>query len=162
MKYNKYIGYLTLLLFTAMLFSCKTETTIGAFYNSSIECLGTGHDGSSTLRVWGTGKNKADAIEMAKKNAVYEILFKGIRSNTKDCSLKPLITEVNARERYDAYFNRFFAQKGAYRNYVDMNNGKRDARIEDANKSHVKYGIVVTVQNVELKNRLIADGILKQ
>ena len=31
-----------------------------------------------TLRAWGRGKNRTDAIEQAKKNAVRDVLFKGV------------------------------------------------------------------------------------
>jgi len=159
---TRYIGYSMLVVLITILSSCKTESTVSSFYNSTIECLGAGHDGSQTLRVWGTGKNKAKAIEEAKKNAVYEVIFNGIRSNMKNCSLRPLVTEVNARERHEAYFNRFFSAKGAYDNYVNTSNEKRDSKIEDTNLSQAKFGIVVTVLSADLKQKLINDGIIKQ
>ena len=39
------------------------------------ECISVEQDGSQTLRVWGKGRNRVDAVEQAKKNAVYEVLF---------------------------------------------------------------------------------------
>ncbi|MBO4743830.1 MAG: hypothetical protein J5533_09395, partial [Bacteroidales bacterium] len=56
--------------------------TAGAFAQET-ECISKEMDGSLTLRVWGTGRNRTDALEQAKKQAVYEVLFKGItRGNT--------------------------------------------------------------------------------
>ena len=42
------------------------------------QCLGVEEDGSQTLRTWGFGNKKKDAVEQAMKNAVRDVLFKGI------------------------------------------------------------------------------------
>ena len=60
------------------------------------ECINVEQDGSQTLRVWGEGRNRGDAIEQAKKNAVYEILFRGVQKGNKGYNLRPIVTEVNA------------------------------------------------------------------
>ena len=57
-------------------------------------------DGSLTLRVMGTGRNKIDAFEQAKKQAVYDVLFKGITKGNTDYNMRPVMTEVNARQRH--------------------------------------------------------------
>lgn len=67
---------------------------------------------SETLRAWGRGKNRTDAIEQAKKNAVRDVLFKGVVAGSRECSVRPLITEVNAQERYASYFNDFLETEG--------------------------------------------------
>ena len=41
----------------------------GAFAQET-ECISKEMDGSLTLRVWGTGRNRTDALEQAKKQAV--------------------------------------------------------------------------------------------
>lgn len=49
-----------------LLNSCRTTTLISsesAYMSYETECLGTELDGSQTLRAWGKGKNRADAIE---------------------------------------------------------------------------------------------------
>mgnify|MGYP007016946918 CR=1 FL=1 len=33
---------------------------------------------------------------------------KGVVAGSRECSVRPLITEVNAQERYASYFNDFF------------------------------------------------------
>ena len=75
---------------------------------SSIKCIGVELDGSQTLRVLGYGRNRADAKEQAMKNAVWAVIFDGIRDGVKGCNTRPLVTEVNAKERYEDYFNIFF------------------------------------------------------
>lgn len=50
------------------------------------------------------------------KNAVWTVIFDGIREGVAGCNMRPLVTEANARERYEDYFNTFFADGGDYKN----------------------------------------------
>lgn len=143
---------------------CKTPQVIDSTYAGStfpIECLGTDLDGSQTLRSWGTGKNKAQAMENAKKNAVRATIFDGINAGTGDCSRKPLIFEVNAAEKYEQYFNRFFADGGAYKSYTSLTDEKRTSRLKSSNSAIESWGVVVRVDRAALRQRLIDDGIVK-
>lgn len=148
----------------ALTFSCKTATTEVApeyaNYNFSVECIGADPDGSQTLRAWGQGKGKAQAIEHAKKNALQEVLFNGINSGNGECSQRPILTEVNAQERYDYYFSAFFSDKGEYNNYVALDES-RTSRIKSASSSSENWGVVVTIDCRALRQRLIDDNILK-
>jgi hypothetical protein len=141
---------------------CRSkETKIASYHTYEIECLGVELDGSQTLRVWGTGKNKRDAVEQARKNAVHEVIFKGIRKGKTECNLHPLLIEVNAEEKYEAYFQTFFTDKGDYDDYVSMADEKRCSKVREENSLYVKYGIVVRVLRNELKERLKKDGVIK-
>lgn len=143
---------------------CKTPTVIDSTYAGTtfeVECMGTDLDGSQTLRSWGTGKNKSQAMETAKKNAVKAIIFKGINAGASECSTKPLIFEVNAAEKYESYFNRFFADGGDYKKYTSMTDEKRNSRMKSSNNSIETWGIVVRVDRAGLRQRLIDDGIIK-
>lgn len=145
-------------------YSCKTPTKIdgvNAYATFETECLGSELDGSQTLRAWGTGKNKADAMEQAKKNALRDVIFKGIVSGSAECNKRPLIFEVNAQEKYEYYFNAFFADGGEYTNYVDLGDEKRTSRIKASNKTQEAWGVVVRVHRSELKAKLIQDNIIK-
>ena len=104
MKYLFYtwkLGCLLLLVFAG----CSSKKSVSSYHSFESECLGVELDGSETLRAWGRGKNRTDAIEQAKKNAVRDVLFKGVVAGSRECSVRPLITEVNAQERYASYFN---------------------------------------------------------
>lgn len=152
------------LCFLCLLFlnACNNKQTVtSSYYTYKTECLGVELDGSQTLRAWGTGKNKKDAIEQAKKNAIHDILFQGIHDGQSKCSVKPLLTEVNAADKYEDYFNAFFQDKGSYQTFVSGEENGRTTRIQEAIKNQLKYGIVVRVFRSELKRRLQADGILK-
>lgn len=122
-------------------------------------CLGVELDGSQTLRSWGKGNSKADAVEQAKKNAVYAVLFTGISGG--ECNTTPLVPEVNARERYSAYFNPFFKDGGEYKKYVKEENAGKATRLEAKGSSISNYGIIVVVDREKLRNQLEKDGILK-
>ena len=125
------------------------------------ECLGVELDGSETLRAWGRGKNRTDAIEQAKKNAVRDVLFKGVVAGSRECSVRPLITEVNAQERYASYFNDFFRDGGEYLKYVSMEDKKTNSNTKASNKTQISYSTTVRVLRSQLQQKLIEDKILK-
>ena len=143
---------------------CYAQKQIIGNYIYKTECMGIELDGSQTLKAWGNGRNRADAIEQAKKNAVRDVLFNGVSEGKQDCNKKPLLFEVNAQEKFETYFNAFFADKGAYKDFISL----RDERIFDKIKrdrkkarESVTNGLIVRVLRAELKEKLIADGIIK-
>ena len=151
--------------FALIVFLSMSVSRVDAQMNSSlfgmqVECLGVELDGSQTVRVLGTGRNRADAIEQAKKNAVNAVLFTGIRGGKGGCDARPLISEVNAREKYEEYFNIFFMDKGEYMKYVSMEDKRRGSSVKSKTKNEKMYRITVRVLRSELKSRLKADGIL--
>lgn len=120
------------LLLLLVLIGCSTKE-IASFHSFESECLGIELDGSETVRAWGKGKNRSDAIEQAKKNAVRDVLFKGIIAGSRECSIRPLLTEVNAQERYAHYFNAFFKDGGEYLNYISMEDKKNNSNVKSSN-----------------------------
>lgn len=159
----KKIFHITLFISCMWLSSCKTPTIISpdyAYANFQTECLGVDLDGSQTLRVFGKGKNKSDAIRQAKKNAVRDILFNGITAGSGECFKRPLVTEVNAQEKYSYYFNPFFKDKGEYQKFVKLDE-KRLSRIKSYNNTQENWGVVVTVDRTALQQQLINDKIIK-
>ncbi len=87
-------------------------------------------------------------------------VFDGIREGVSGCNMRPLVTEVNARERYEDYFNVFFADGGEYKKYVTL----RDTKKRSANKSKDKVGysyeMTIRVLRSQLKARLKADNVI--
>lgn len=143
--------------------ACNTSRIAGN-YNFKTECLGVELDGSQTVKAWGTGKNRSDATEQAKKEAVRDIIFTGIREGKEECQVRPLVVEVNAREKYEDYFNVFFADNGKFTDFVSF----KDARIRKKikgdrfkSRSGITYGVILRVQRSELKKLLMNDSILK-
>ena len=111
-------------------------------------------------RYKGKGVSKADAIEQAKKNAVADVLFKGIKDNGP-CNTTPLVLEVNARERYAEYFNPFFSDGGEYKKFVREETGNQASRLEAKGTSINNWGVIVTVDREGLRRQLEKDGVLK-
>ena len=118
-------------------------------------------DGSLTLRVWGTGRNKTDALEQAKKQAVYDVLFNGVTKGNTDYNMRPVMTEVNARQRYQDYFDIFFMDRGEYHKYISMEDKRAGStRVTKRDYRDVTVGVTVRVLVPQLRARLKADGLL--
>ena len=131
----------------------------GAFAQET-ECISKELDGSLTLRVWGTGRNKTDALEQAKKQAVYDVLFKGITRGNNDYNMRPIMTEVNARQRYQDYFDIFFMDRGEYRKYISMEDKRAGSTRTRRNYRDVTVSTTVRVLVPQLRARLKEDGLL--
>lgn len=144
--------------------SCSDTQAKGAGnYSYETECLGVEHDGSQTVRGWGSGRNRTDAIEQAKKNGLSSVLFKGIRSN-KGCNAKPILFDSNIREKKEDYFNAFFIDGGTYKEFITVEDGSdlHPSVLEGRKKAgdQVTYGVIIRIQRALLKERMIKDGIL--
>ncbi|MBP5505791.1 MAG: hypothetical protein J6X89_06800 [Bacteroidales bacterium] len=125
------------------------------------ECISKELDGSLTLRVTGSGRNRTDAIEQAKKQAVYDVLFNGVIKGNHDYNMRPIMTEVNARERYQDYFDIFFMDRGEYSKYVSMEDKKfLSTRTTKKNYRQESRTVTVRVLVPQLKARLKEDGLL--
>jgi hypothetical protein len=141
---------------------CRSQQETSSTYSTfqlETTSLGITNSGVHTLRAWGKGATKAKAIEQAKKNAVYDIIFKGI-SGGNSSDYKAIVTEVNARERYQEYFDRFFADGGEYQNFVTESSNNDNSRVNSKGDSRVCYGVVVDVDRSALRRQLLNDGIL--
>lgn len=162
MKISKILPFAVCLVLA--LTGCKTSTqTMNeyAFSEFKTQCLGVSPSGIQMLRTWGTGMNKAKAIEEAKRNAVNAVIFDGIVDGNGECNKRPLVNVPNARERYEDYFNAFFREGGAYNKYVTLEE-KRTSRISSKNTALESWSVVVNVNRTELKNRLIDDNVISK
>lgn len=145
----------------ALFFVLPTFSQNGQFQKIETECLNVELDGSETVRVAATGRNKTDAVEQGKKNATREIIFKGIRKGSGGCSIRPLIMEVNAEEKYQYYFNVFFQDGGEFTKYVSSEDTRNLSNKKNKDKVQQQFIITVRVKRGELKQRLIQDEIIK-
>lgn len=94
------------------------------------------------------------------KNAVWAVIFDGIREGSGGCNVRPLVTEVNASERYEDYFNIFFADDGEYKKYVTLRDTKKRSGGKAKDKLGYSYDLTVTVLRPQLKARLKADNLI--
>jgi hypothetical protein len=161
----KNILFSTFLITLFILPSCNSQKKIAGNYSYKTECLGIEMDGSQTVKAWGNGRNRFDAIEQAKKNAVNDVLFNGIYEGKQDCEKRPVVAEVNARQKYEEYFNKFFSDGGEYKKFVSLKDeriGQKVSRDRKGARQSVTHGVVVRVLRAELKQKMIEDGILKK
>lgn len=157
----KQLNFVTAIVAIILLAGCKSkEPTTAAFHNYTTECLGKSMDGSQTLRVWASGRNKTDAIEQAKKKAVYDVVFHGIQAGSGECNAYPVIDEANARKKYEDYFDLFFADGGDYKEYVSIANQKKSAMQRHYGDGTQTFGIIVTVNRSALRKRFESDNII--
>lgn len=96
------------------------------------------------------------------KNAVWAVIFDGIRDGVEGCNLMPLVTEVNARERYEEYFNIFFMDNGEYKKYVSLQDTKRRSGGKSKDKLGYAYDLTVRVMRASLKARLKSDNVISE
>ena len=120
-------------------------------------------DGSYTIRATGKAANAADAYVQAQKQAVYDVLFTLLDSqNLSQSTLKPLVLEVNAKTKYEDYFNAFFADNGPWKQYASGKEKKISSTRYSRTDTQVVCTSTVCVFRSRLKSQLIADGIVKQ
>ncbi len=158
---NKYLFTITLSIVLLTLAGCATPVTVAGNYTYKTECIGADLDGTQMLKAWGSGKKRNDAIEMALKNAVNDVLFKGITEGVNGCEMRPIVSEVNARQKYASFFNAFFASDGDYQQFVEM----RDRFIQQGDlkqtRTGLTAGIIVRVHHAQLKQKMAEAGIIK-
>lgn len=156
-KQTLLIVFIVLVALTA----CKSKyTTTTAFHNYTTECLGESMDGCQILRVWASGRNRFDAIEQAKKKAVHDVVFVGIQAGSGERNAYPVVDEANARNKYEEYFDLFFADGGAYKEYVTVYNRHRSAMQVHYGDGMKTVGIIVSVNRSALCQRFISDKII--
>ncbi len=141
--------------------SCGQKSS-QAYYDFSSKIIATELDGSYTIRAFGRARNAVDAYEQAQKQAVRDVIFKGVASATSQVKpLKALLLEVNAEEKYEDYFNVFFVDNGEYTKYIT----KKERRLWSSEFARTDIQstaeVTVCVHRTELKQKLIQDGILK-
>ena len=89
----RYYLFLTLTFFSFFCFGQSKGN--GANYTFNTKCMGTELDGSITLEVWGKGRHYFDALEQAKKNAVRDIIFRGIQDG--NCQISAIVLLPKAK-----------------------------------------------------------------
>ncbi len=158
----KYI-YVVILALFLIPFITLSQSKNSGFIKYKTECLGSELDGSYTLKAWGSGRNNSDAVEQAMKNAVYEIIFKGIPDGDKSCSRTGLVIDAGTEGKNQEYFSIFFADGGPYKDFVNL----KDERIRHKIKREkvkrevsITESAVVRVNRFKLKKKLIVDNII--
>jgi hypothetical protein len=161
-RYISFGSIVVIAFLTMLVSSCKTSSY--ANYEYKNECIGSELDGSQIIKAWGKGRGRKDAVEQAKKSAVREVIFKVSRDGQQGCKLKPILLEVNAEEKFQTYFNKFFTDGGEFTKFVSLKDERLSSQIirnKIRGTDYSVYSVVVRVKYDELKMKLINDQILK-
>lgn len=166
---KRVINIFTILAVSIVITQCNPQKKTAANYSREIECLGTEMDGSVTVKAFGKGRNRADALDQAKKNAVNAVIFKGLSSGKSECGSAPLLSAPNARQKFEDYFNNFFTDGGTYTDFVSdederrglkVTKGRGDYSIKPFTRDNVTHNIILRVEKSKLKKKLYNDKIM--
>lgn len=141
--------------------ACNPQAKIAGNYNYDPECLGAGPDGKWTVRSFGKGKDKAEALQVAQRRALEEMLFKGIRKGV-GCDQRPVCGDPTVQEKERDYFNRFFSANGPYQSFVMLKPNSFEKRMEVAGESNFMFGFELIIDYEKLKERIKTDILNKQ
>lgn len=152
----------TLLLLTNM--SCSTPKQIAKnYYSHKTECIDMELDGNQIVNAWSNNDEISTAIEQAKRNAVHAVLFE-VLAGKATCNSAPILPNINVKSQNEVYFNNFFAPGGDYIKYAffkDESAYQTFTKDNESAKRMINSGFVIRVKRQDLKQKMIADGILK-
>ena len=120
-----------------------------------IESVGVGADGTYAIRV----KNAKMPLEVAKRNAVHAVIFKGVPAGNGAASQPPLKTDaVTASD--SVFFGNFF--QGEYQDYINsVASGSRQVLKVKSRSYKYKIGYVISVAKDRLRKRLEEQGVVR-
>ena len=122
-----------------------------------IESVGVGADGTYAIRVWSYYKNAKMPLEVAKRNAVHAVIFKGVPAGNGAASQPPLKTDaVTASD--SVFFGNFF--QGEYQDYINSV-ASGSLQILKLRAREYKIGYVVSVAKDNLRKYMEDQGVIK-
>lgn len=144
-----------------MMSACHHPT----IYNSSAayrqletEIVKNDLDGYVTLKAFGNGLNETDAIEQAMRNAVNEVMFKGIANGDGTKNVPAIFRNPNIRLDNQNYFEDFFLRD--YPRYVQVLQKYRDMEGYGSGE-RINMGVLLKVDVNGLRRHFRSDGLLK-
>jgi hypothetical protein len=142
---------LILMISTWIACSPKLQTQ---YNNQKTVCIGATEDNKQYVKGWGIGDSYETSLKNAKKNALSDVIFSGLTDGSKSCETKPLVSEVNARERYRSFFDAFFQDNGDYKNFISNSNSLSKVNFQKGRGGD----FIINVQ--ELRLYLISNKII--
>ena len=161
MKYQMILIISVMFLFL----QCKVTTpSISGYYEYETECVGISKDGYQVVKTWGTALDHNQAVFNARKNAIDDIIFKGIRDGNGGCRVRPLVSNPNIKRDHQAYFNDFYAANGAFQDFVSDPSGNwvdRALKENPLSDGKTAYEVLVEVDVKSLKAFLIDQNFIQ-
>lgn len=128
------------------------------FPEYEISGAGTGAQGTYLVKVSVLTKDKKPANSVLTRAAVHGVLFHGFSNKELRQNQKPLAGSASIEAQHSDYFNNFFADGGAYTNYVETVSGSRE--VVKSGKQY-KISAIVTVNKDQLRKDLEAAGVIR-
>lgn len=149
--------------FIITFFACAItmNAQVRAYKHDAIRCLGVGQDGSQTLCITNYAKKKDEAKEQALKDAVWVVLFEGVKQGSGGCNKRPIISDIRAYENHESYFNVFFTSTEGYVLYAKaISKPKLIRKVNGRKRNGCEYETTVRVACTNLKYRMKGDNII--
>lgn len=125
------------------------------------ECIADDLDGTLTIRAYGVGKNRSTSKEQAMKNAVYNVIFKGVPVQNNAYLSRPLLFEANAEEKYNGFFTDFFSENGAWKQFADLHDKRLGSTSSSRRRVQASTDVTVRVHRDKLRSYLEQNNIIK-
>jgi len=132
-------------------------------FRYEIEAMKTGVQGTYLIKVWSYSKQPIMPMDLAKKNAVHGIIFKGFPAKDGVPGQLALAADPAVETEKAEFFDNFFKDGGEYLKYVTLV-GDGQIAPEDRMKmgKEFKIGVVVSVDVAALRRALEDAGIIKK
>lgn len=155
-KFTYILSIVVALLFVGGCGSAKHIDSVYATNNFETQCLR--QDGAIVnLRAWGKGKDKGEALKQCRKQALRDVMFKGVYLGS---SIKPLVTAVNAEEKNREFFNKFFADNGDWSKFAKLDE-KSGSRMVAKSSVIENWNATVAINTDALKTYLQKNNIIQ-
>ena len=152
--------YIVLCTLVLSLVGCGAKRS-QAFYDQKSVVLSANYDGSYVLRVQVRARNASMAFIDAQRKAVQEVIFDGAKAGNSGISdLKPLCFDLNAREKYENYWNAFFQNEGEWTKYASLADKRAGTTRYQRDGRQMVETVTVTVDRAGLQQKLREDGII--
>lgn len=154
---------LTVLAFT----SCKSKLKPRELGNYSYTTSAIDkRENKILVTAWGKGNSEEEALIEAKRNAINDILYKGIQSGNPSIRLSPVFMNKDAITQNQEFNASFFSNNGAFLNYVDYYDASiSQSRSKKKRKADRVLNMAFDFQLLIDRDKLIIDlknqGILK-
>ncbi len=156
----KKISILITIVAGLLLTGCGTKRS-QAYYDQPSQLLSINYDGTYVIRTQVRARNAALANTDAQRKAVQEVIFDGIKAASNGgADVKPLCFDMNAREKYEEYFQIFFQDNGEWQKFVGLKDKRSGTSTYKKTESQMVRTITVTVDRAALKKKLQEDGIV--
>ena len=160
MKERKKLSFIVAVMALVLFAGCGQRRS-QAYYDQPSQVMSATAEGTYIIRVQVRAKDAVVAFKEAQRKVVKEVIFDGVKSaNSGISDLKPLCFDMNAREKYEDYWNAFFSDEGPWKDFTSYKDRRATStRYQRDGRLMVETG-TVTVDRAGLKKKLQEDGII--